>query len=54
MFQVSTLLKNGVSKVSEVPVVKETGRPDYSQDFFGKPAFLTVSGIPITPYLLIL
>jgi len=44
MFQISTLLRNGASKVAEVPVVKETGKPDYTQDFFGKPAFLTVSG----------
>lgn len=44
MFQVTTLLKNGTAKVGDVPLVKETGKPDYSQDFFGKPAFLTVSG----------
>jgi asparaginyl-tRNA synthetase len=44
MFQVTTLLKNGTAKPSDVPVIKETGKPDYSQDFFGKPAFLTVSG----------
>lgn len=44
MFQITTLLKNGTAKVTDVPVVKETGKPDYAQDFFGKPAFLTVSG----------
>jgi asparaginyl-tRNA synthetase len=44
MFQITTLLKNGGAKLSDVPVVKETGKPDYSQDFFAKPAFLTVSG----------
>jgi len=44
MFQITTLLKNGGAKVAEVPLVKETGKPDYTQDFFGKPAFLTVSG----------
>lgn len=44
MFQVTTLLKNGTAKLSEVPMVKETGKPDYSQDFFAKPSFLTVSG----------
>lgn len=44
MFQVTTLLKNGTAQVAEVPTDKATGRPDYSQDFFGKPAFLTVSG----------
>jgi asparaginyl-tRNA synthetase len=53
MFAVTTLLsppkKDG--KVSleplmtkDIPTVKETGRPDFSQDFFGKPTFLTVSG----------
>jgi len=47
MFQVTTLFGNGEAKVSDVPVVKEgplAGKPDYSKDFFGKPAFLTVSG----------
>lgn len=44
MFQVTTLLKNGTAKVGDVPLVKETGKPDYTQDFFAKPAFLTVSG----------
>jgi len=44
MFQVTTLLQNGTAKLANVPVVKETGKPDYSVDFFGKPAFLTVSG----------
>jgi len=44
MFQITTLLKNGGAKVADVPLNKETGKPDYSQDFFGKPAFLTVSG----------
>jgi len=44
MFQVTTLLKNGTAKLADVPVVKETGKPDYVQDFFGKPSFLTVSG----------
>jgi len=44
MFQVTTLLKNGSAKVADVPLIKETGKPDYSQDFFKKPAFLTVSG----------
>eukprot|EP00752_Nemacystus_decipiens_P002287 g2165.t1 len=39
MFRVTTL----PSKVSEVPTL-EDGDTDYSQDFFGKPAFLTVSG----------
>lgn len=44
MFQITTLLKNGSAKLSDVKLVKETGKPDYSEDFFGKPAFLTVSG----------
>jgi len=44
MFQVTTLLKNGQNKISEIPVDKATGKPDYAQDFFGKPAFMTVSG----------
>ncbi|CAM9912230.1 unnamed protein product [Pylaiella littoralis] len=39
MFRVTTL----PSQVSEVPTL-EDGSTDYSQDFFGKPAFLTVSG----------
>lgn len=40
MFQVTTAL---TSKVSEIPLTAE-GQVDYSKDFFGKPAFLTVSG----------
>jgi asparaginyl-tRNA synthetase len=47
MFQVTTLLKNGEAKLADVPVIKEgpsAGKPDYSQDFFAKPSFLTVSG----------
>ncbi|CAM9444764.1 unnamed protein product [Ectocarpus sp. 13 AM-2016] len=39
MFRVTTL----PSEVSKVPTL-EDGSTDYSQDFFGKPAFLTVSG----------
>lgn len=30
-------------QVSEIPTL-EDGSTDYTQDFFGKPAFLTVSG----------
>jgi len=44
MFQVSTLLKNGSAKIPDVPTLKDGKTIDYSQDFFGKPAFLTVSG----------
>ncbi|PRP82711.1 hypothetical protein PROFUN_09973 [Planoprotostelium fungivorum] len=43
MFQVTTLLKNGTAKMSDVIAAKD-GQPDYTKDFFGKPAFLTVSG----------
>jgi asparaginyl-tRNA synthetase len=42
MFQVTTLL-NGVKKPEEV-VRTPTGEVDYAQDFFGRPAYLTVSG----------
>lgn len=38
MFQVTTL------DSEHPPRNKETGKVDYSQDFFGKPAYLTVSG----------
>jgi asparaginyl-tRNA synthetase len=52
MFAVTTLFtapKKGDEKpqarlTKDIPTVKETGLPDYSQDFFGKPTFLTVSG----------
>jgi asparaginyl-tRNA synthetase len=38
LFRVTTL------DMDQVPKLKETGAVDYAQDFFGKPAFLTVSG----------
>jgi len=46
MFRVTTL---NLDNVSSIPIAKDddgvaTGVADYSQDFFGKPAFLTVSG----------
>lgn len=42
MFQVSTIMKN---ELEEIPVnEKKKGKVDYKQDFFQKPAFLTVSG----------
>lgn len=46
LFRVTTM---DLDHVSEMPMAKdengkETGGVDYSQDFFGKPAFLTVSG----------
>jgi asparaginyl-tRNA synthetase len=40
MFRVTTL----PADPSEVPMTKDGKVVDYSQDFFGKPAFLTVSG----------
>lgn len=44
MFQVTTLLPNPNESLSnKLPLTKE-GKVDYSQDFFGKPSFLTVSG----------
>jgi asparaginyl-tRNA synthetase len=39
MFQVSTILKD---KRADIP--ETNGNVDYKQDFFGRPAFLTVSG----------
>ncbi|WVZ65951.1 hypothetical protein U9M48_015231 [Paspalum notatum var. saurae] len=45
-FYVTTLLSNSVeggSLVKDIPATKD-GRVDWSQDFFCKPAFLTVSG----------
>ncbi|KAL2621043.1 hypothetical protein R1flu_001248 [Riccia fluitans] len=46
-FCVTTLIPNShldpTTKISDVPTTKE-GVLDWSQDFFGKPAFLTVSG----------
>jgi asparaginyl-tRNA synthetase len=40
MFRVSTLDVNNPGRLPRTP----EGRPDYAQDFFGKEAFLTVSG----------
>ena len=40
MFQVSTIMS---SKVADIPALPD-GKVDYSKDFFGRPAFLTVSG----------
>ncbi|KAL3681058.1 hypothetical protein R1sor_024014 [Riccia sorocarpa] len=46
-FCVTTLIPNShldpTTKISDIPTTKE-GVLDWSQDFFGKPAFLTVSG----------
>ncbi|CAG9328331.1 unnamed protein product [Blepharisma stoltei] len=39
LFQVSTILKSKVADIKQ-----KDGMVDYSQDFFGKPAFLTCSG----------
>lgn len=44
MFQVTTLLKNGQAKLTDVPTLSDKKTVDYTQDFFGKPSFLTVSG----------
>ena len=43
MFQVTTLLPKPSEKSTKLPLTKE-GQIDYTGDFFGKPAFLTVSG----------
>jgi len=40
MFQVTTIMSD---KVSDIPQTKD-GKVDYSQDFFKRPAYLTVSG----------
>ncbi|KAJ3689008.1 hypothetical protein LUZ61_018172 [Rhynchospora tenuis] len=46
-FYVTTLIQNDTEdnnfNVSKIPTTKD-GKIDWSQDFFGKPAFLTVSG----------
>jgi len=44
MFQITTLLKNGTSSIPDIPTLKDGKTIDYTQDFFGKPSFLTVSG----------
>lgn len=47
MFQVTNLL----SDEKEVPRLKNSSKIDYSEDFFGKPSFLTVSGqLSVEPY----
>jgi len=47
MFQVTTLLSppkgQSTTKISDVPA-GQAGEVDYSKDFFGRPAYLTVSG----------
>lgn len=43
MFQVTTLLSKAGEKADAIPKTKD-GKIDYSEDFFKKPAFLTVSG----------
>lgn len=44
MFQVTTLLSNAKDDPTKVYPDKNTGKIDYSNDFFKRPAFLTVSG----------
>jgi len=41
LFTVTTLLKDNLS---EIPVVKDSQKIDFSKDFFSKKAYLTVSG----------
>jgi len=43
MFQITTLL-NGLQFPKDIPQVKETGKIDYSSEFFGHPTYMTVSG----------
>jgi len=43
MFQVTTLLLHA-KKAAEIAQADKTGEISYEKDFFGKPAFLTVSG----------
>jgi asparaginyl-tRNA synthetase len=43
MFQVTTMLQDEKVATAGLPKGKD-GKIDYSEDFFGKPAFLTVSG----------
>jgi len=43
MFQITTLLSHAKDKIDAIPKTKE-GNVDYTDDFFKKPAFLTVSG----------
>jgi len=43
MFQVTTLLPDPHKKFTKLPLTKDE-KIDYQTDFFGKPAFLTVSG----------
>merc|ERR1719421_1998197 len=42
MFQVTTMMQEAEKDDKPLPTVG--GKIDYSKDFFGKPAFLTVSG----------
>lgn len=41
LFTVTTLLKDNIS---EIPVLKDSQKVDYSKDFFSKKSYLTVSG----------
>jgi len=43
MFALTTLF-NGIQGLKDVPRAPNTDLPDYSKDFFAKPAYLTVSG----------
>ena len=46
LFSVTTLTSSNDGSVTRdaIPTVKENGNVDFSKDFFGKPAYLTVSG----------
>merc|ERR1719272_2929269 len=46
MFQVTTLMMDALKENKPIPA-----KPDYTKDFFGKPAFLTVSGqLSVEPF----
>ena len=44
MFQVTTMMSEAEKAKKPLPVEPESGKFDYKDDFFSKPAFLTVSG----------
>jgi asparaginyl-tRNA synthetase len=44
MFQVTTMMSEAEKANKPLPVDAESGKFDYKDDFFSKPAFLTVSG----------
>jgi len=44
LFQITTLLPEENKSIENVPVLKDTKKIDYTNDFFKKPSFLTCSG----------